>query len=93
MKNIKDVEKKLNDGIERTDEEREMCVRWLTEFMTANDMSLNEMENLCFEDSDWVFSQIFDTEFDEPNNWGDEFNYNPYMGCDEYDSCYIGGEL
>lgn len=56
---VKDVERRLNEGIERTTEEHEQCMKWLTEFMIANDMSLDELDDLCFEDSVWVFDQIF----------------------------------
>ena len=56
---VKDVERRLNEGIERTEEEHNQCVLWLTEFMVANDMSLEELDDLCFEDSSWVFDQIF----------------------------------
>lgn len=56
---VKDVERRLNEGIERTEEEHNKCVLWLTEFMVANDMSLEELDDLCFEDSTWVFDQIF----------------------------------
>ena len=56
---IKDVERRLNDGIERTEDEHRRCIQWLTEFMTANDMSLKEIDDLCFQDSNWVFEQIY----------------------------------
>ena len=56
---VKDVERRLNEDIERTEEEHNQCVLWLTEFMVANDMSLEELDDLCFEDSTWVFDQIF----------------------------------
>ena len=56
---VKDVERRLNEGIERTEEEHNQCILWLTEFMAANDMSLEELDDLCFEDSTWVFDQIF----------------------------------
>ena len=59
LRSVKDVEKRLNDGIERTEIEQQQCVQWLTEFMAANDMSLKELDDLCFEDSTWVFEQIF----------------------------------
>lgn len=59
LNSVKDVERRLNDGLKRTEEEREKCILWLTEFMTANQMSLRELDNLCFEDSNWVFEQIF----------------------------------
>ncbi len=56
---IDDIVRRLNDGIERTQEELDKCKLWLLEFQVANEMSLNELDNLCFEDSDWVFEQIF----------------------------------
>ena len=59
IESIKDVETRLNDGLDRTPEEREMCLRWLTEFMASNQMSLKELDQLCFEDSTWIFEQIF----------------------------------
>lgn len=57
--NIDEVVRRLNDGLERTDEELEQCKKWLLEFQSANDLSLNELDDLCFEDSVWVFDQIF----------------------------------
>ncbi len=57
---LQDIERQLNDGLNRTSEEREKCLKWLTEFYAANDMSLTELNELCWKDSNWVFSQIFD---------------------------------
>lgn len=59
LNDVKEIERKLNDGLERTQEEHEKCYRWLVEFMIANDLSLNELNNLCFTDSNWIFDQIF----------------------------------
>lgn len=59
IKSVKDVERRLNEGLERTPEEHGKCVVWLTEFMAANQMSLKELDALCFEDANWVFDQIF----------------------------------
>ena len=56
---IDEVVRRLNDGLERTDEELEQCKKWLLEFQLTNDLSLNELDDLCFEDSVWVFDQIF----------------------------------
>lgn len=56
---IDEVVRRLNDGLERTDEELEQCKKWLLEFQLANDLSLNELDDLCFEDSVWIFDQIF----------------------------------
>jgi hypothetical protein len=53
------IEQQLNDGIERTPEEHKKCLEWLAEFCTANQISLKELNELCWDDSDWVFSQIF----------------------------------
>lgn len=59
IKTIDDVVRRLNDGIERTEEELEKCKKWLLEFQTANQMTLNELDDMCFEDSVWVFDNIF----------------------------------
>lgn len=59
INSIDDVVRRLNDGIERTDEELEMCKKWLLEYQSANQMSLNELDDMCFEDSVWVFDNIF----------------------------------
>ena len=59
IETVEEIESCLNEGIRRTEEEHEKCVRWLMEFMTANDMTLEELDDLCFKDSDWVFNQIF----------------------------------
>lgn len=59
LETVRDVEVRLNDGLDRTPEEREMCVRWLTEYMEANQLTLKQLDELCFTDSTWVFEQIF----------------------------------
>lgn len=56
---VKDIEIRLNDGLNRTPEEHEKCYKWLMEFMTANNMSLKELDDLCWIDSNWIFNQIF----------------------------------
>ena len=56
---IDDVVRRLNDELERTQEELDMCKKWLLEYQVANELSLNELDDLCFEDSVWVFDQIF----------------------------------
>lgn len=56
---INDIVRRLNDGIERTEEELERCKIWLLEYQFANDMTLKELDSLCFENSDWVFNEIF----------------------------------
>lgn len=58
IKTIDDVVRRLNDGLDRTDEELEKCKRWLLGFQTANQMSLNELDDLCYKDSVWVFENI-----------------------------------
>lgn len=44
---LQDIERQLNDGLNRTSEEREKCLKWLTEFYAANDMSLTELNELA----------------------------------------------
>lgn len=59
IENVKEVERRLNEGLNRTEEEHEKCLVWLVSYMEANQLTLNELDNLCFENSDWVFGQIF----------------------------------
>ena len=59
IQSVKDVERRLNEGFDRTQEEKEKCIKWLTEFMAANQMTIKELDEMCYEDSDWVFDQIF----------------------------------
>ena len=56
---IDDVVRRLNDGLDRTEEELEMCKNWLIEYQLANDLSIKDLDDLCFDDSVWVFEQIF----------------------------------
>ena len=56
---IDDVVRRLNDGLERTQEKLDMCKKWLLEYQIANELSINELDNLCFEDSVWIFDNIF----------------------------------
>ena len=56
---IDDIVRRLNDGLDRTKEELEKCKKWLLEFQLANGMTLRELDDLCFEDSNWVFDNIF----------------------------------
>lgn len=56
---IDDVVRRLNDGLERTASELERCKEWLLEFQVANQMTLKELDDMCFEDSVWVLDNIF----------------------------------
>lgn len=56
---IENIVRRLNDGLNRTEEELETCKKWLLEYQLANDMTLKELDNLCFKDSNWVFDNIF----------------------------------
>lgn len=60
MPEVKKIEKELNAGFYRTPKQRELCRLWLVHHMTANDLTISELRDLVWEDSDWVFSQIFD---------------------------------
>ena len=56
---IDDVVRRLNDGLDRTAEELDQCKKWLLEYQAANQMTLAELDDLCFEDSVWVFDNVF----------------------------------
>lgn len=59
VQTIDDVVRRLNDGLDRTNEELEKCKKWLLEYKAANKMSLEELDDMCFSDSLWVFDNIF----------------------------------
>lgn len=59
IRSINDIVRRLNDGLDRTEEELMKCKIWLIEFQLANQMSLKELDDLCFESSDWVLDNIF----------------------------------
>ena len=56
---IDEVVRQLNDGLERTTEELERCKKWLLEYQKENNLTIEQLNNLCWRDSDWVFNQIF----------------------------------
>lgn len=56
---IEIIANRLTDGLEYTKEQKEKIIHWLYEFYTANDMSLQGLDDLCWKDSNWVFEQIF----------------------------------
>lgn len=57
---IMDIEEHLTNCLSISPEDRQKCLIWLYEFYTANDITLNELNDLCYSDSDWIFQQIFD---------------------------------
>ena len=61
MRNLtfEEINRQLNEGLERTPDELEACKKWLIEFATANQLSLKELSDLCWEDSTWIFDQVF----------------------------------
>lgn len=59
INSIDDVVRRLNDGIERTAEELQMCKEWLTVYQAACQLSLNKLDELCWEHPDWFFDWIF----------------------------------
>lgn len=56
---IEDVVRRLNDGLVRTDEELDACKKWLLEYQAANQLTLRELDDLCFQDANWIFDNIF----------------------------------
>lgn len=49
----------LCKGLHKSDEELRQAEKWLTEYGTANDLSLHELNEMCWADSVWFFDQIF----------------------------------
>lgn len=56
---IDDVVRRLNDGLDRTDEELRRCKEWLLKHQAETGMTLEELDDMCWKDSGWVFDQIF----------------------------------
>jgi len=61
LKRIDDVAARLLtlSGRSYSYAEFEKAKTWLTEYMAANQMSLNEMYQFCIQNSDWVLEEIF----------------------------------
>lgn len=56
---VKNIARQLCDGLDKTEAEIEQCERWLAEYGIAHQLSLYQLNELCWEDSDWVLNQIF----------------------------------
>lgn len=59
MLTIDDIVCRLNDGLDRTEQELAKCKKSLLEYQHNNNMTLKELDDLCFADSDWIFEYIF----------------------------------
>ena len=49
----------LTAGLDYTPDQLQQIRQWLLEYQTANQLTLIQLNELCWEDSDWIFSQIF----------------------------------
>lgn len=63
-----EVVNRLVDGL--TYNESEMCMirHWLMGYQKKNHLSLQQLDDLCFNDSVWIFDHIFacnDNDYDE----------------------------
>lgn len=56
---IEEIVARLNNGLERTPEELEKCKQWLLKYQAKHYLDSKALDDLCFENSDWVFNQIF----------------------------------
>lgn len=56
---VADVERRLNDGIERSLEERIVARNWLESYIKENNISAEELDDICFEDSTIIFDYIY----------------------------------
>ena len=55
---IDEVVRRLIDGLDK-EKDFQLIKKWLWEFQTANQMSLKELDDLCWKDSIWIFEQIY----------------------------------
>lgn len=56
---VADVERRLNDGLERSLEERIVARNWLESYMKEKNISVEELDDICFEDSTKIFDSIY----------------------------------
>lgn len=56
---VADVERRLNDGIERSLGERIVARNWLESYIKENNISAEELDDICFEDSTIIFDYIY----------------------------------
>ena len=50
----------LTVGLDYTPGQLQQISQWLLEYQATNQLTLYQLNELCWEDSDWIFSQIFD---------------------------------
>jgi hypothetical protein len=55
---IDKVTRRLIDGLDK-EKDFQLIKKLLLEYKIANKMSLVELDDLCWEDSNWVFDQIY----------------------------------
>ena len=56
---IDTIVSELTDGLTYTQEQLQQIRKWLIEYQTANQLTLKQLRDLCWEDSVWIFDQIF----------------------------------
>ena len=56
---IESITRELTDGLTYTKKQIEEIQKWLIAYMFANRLSLRELSERCWENSDNIFNEIF----------------------------------
>lgn len=59
ISNLNEVIRQLTEGLDYTKTQINQIRTWLLEYQTANQLSLHELNELCWKDSCWIFDQVF----------------------------------
>jgi hypothetical protein len=57
--NIDEIIRRLFDGLDKNKNDWRLAKKILLEYQIANQLSIKELDDLCWEDSAWVFDQIY----------------------------------
>lgn len=59
MLTFREIARQLCQGLDKSEKDIDKATQWLAEYATANQLSMNELNEMCWEDSAWFLDQIF----------------------------------
>lgn len=99
LNTIDDVLNRLCDGLTYSEQDYDTLRHWLLEYQAANQLTLKELDDFCFSDSDWIFNHAFacydrDYDEDEDKGYSSEDDFNTICLCnDDYELDMRTGEI
>ena len=58
--NVGDIVKQLTKGLKLSSDKKIKIKDWLIKYQTANQITTEELEELCYKNPDWIFEKVFD---------------------------------